>query len=126
MVQGDVVRVDGTVLIESLEKCADGVVGADAEEVDHGSLGESSVDFGAIFVLGNVGWSLGEHFCEPLLEGIAEEARGELNDAGGVLQNLHGLDPGDLVEEPATAGEHEQSVTLHLHQAEKSDLLFCV
>ena len=42
----------------------------------------------------------------------------QLRDARGVVQHLHGLDAGDVVEEPAAAREHEHRIALHLEQAQ--------
>ena len=53
--------------------------------------------------------------------GFAEELGGELEDAAGVGDDLHGLDAGDLVEEPAAGGVHELGVALELEQFEGGD-----
>ena len=43
----------------------------------------------------------------------------------GILQDLVGFQPGDLIEKPTAAGIHQHSVALHLHQAQYPDnLLF--
>ena len=55
--------------------------------------------------------------------GLAEEFGGELQDAAGVGDDLHGLDAGDLVEEPAATGVHELGVAFELEQFEGGDAL---
>jgi hypothetical protein len=54
---------------------------------------------------------------------LGEEPLGQLQDARGVGDNLHGLNAGDIVKEPSAAGVHELRVALHLHELEGADLL---
>ena len=57
---------------------------------------------------------------------LAEKLGGELQDAAGVGDDLHGLDAGDVVEEPAAAGVHEHGVALELHEHEGAGAFFFV
>ena len=56
----------------------------------------------------------------PVDAACAEELCGQLQHARGVGDDLHGLDAGDVVEEPAATGVHELRVALHLHQLERA------
>ncbi len=76
---------------------------------------------GAVLLLGQVALRGREAGDEVLLEiggAFPEEVRRELEDAPGVGDDLHGLNAGDVVEEPATAGVHEHGVALELHEHE--------
>jgi hypothetical protein len=55
------------------------------------------------------------------LERLTADALRELNDAPRIVKDLHGLDAGDVAEEPAAAREHQHRVALHLHQLEDGD-----
>ena len=106
------------------EDGADGVVGADLFEADLHAGDVAAVDLGAVADLGDVALAFGEDVEEAGLErgaGFAEELGGELEDAAGVGDDLHGLDAGDLVEEPAAAGVHELGVAFELEQFEGGD-----
>ncbi len=54
---------------------------------------------------------------------LAEEGSRELQDAGGVGDDLYRFDAGDLVEEPSATGVHELGVAFELHQLEGRDPL---
>ena len=54
----------------------------------------------------------------PAVGMLAEELPRELQNARGVGDDLHGLNAGDVVKEPAATGVHELGVALHLHQLE--------
>ncbi len=54
---------------------------------------------------------------------LAENLQGELQHARRVGNHLHGLDAGDVVEEPSAAGVHELRVALHLHQLKGANAL---
>ena len=45
---------------------------------------------------------------------IAEQALRKLDRAPGILDHLHRLDPGQLIEKPAATGVHEHGMALHL------------
>ena len=101
------------------EDGADGVVGAALLEADTEVFDVAAVDLGSVADLGEVALGLGEEFQKSGLEvGAfgAEEAAGELEHAAGVGDDLHGLNAGDLVEEPAARGVHELGMTLELHE----------
>ena len=44
--------------------------------------------------------------------------------ASGILQHLHRLQPGDLIEEPAAACVHQHRVPLHFQQFQRGNLFF--
>jgi len=114
------------------EHGADGVVRADAFEIETPGVDEAAVDLGAVGDVGvaalgagedleEVGFELGGRFAE---EGrVGEELVGELDDAASVGDDLDGLDAGDVVEEPAAAGVHELGVALELEEFEDGDAL---
>src|SRR5439155_25772449 len=58
---------------------------------------------------------------ELALEPAAAEVVQALERHRGVAQDLHGLDAGDLVEEPAAGSVHEHSIALQLEQAADFD-----
>ena len=109
------------------EDGADGVVGADLFEADAHAGDVAAVDFGSVADLGDVGSWRGRgcrgRSASRAAPGVAEELGGELEDAAGVGDDLHGLDAGDLVEEPAAGGVHELGVALELEEFEDGDAL---
>ena len=62
--------------------------------------------------------ALAEALEKSRLEVAPEEVLGQLNGPGGVLDHLHGFDPGNLIEEPTAARVHEHRMTLHFQQLE--------
>ena len=80
------------------------------------------VDLRAVAGCGHVGLGLGQAGEEMRARAQSawspKSCCGELQHARGVGDDLHGLDAGDVVEEPAAAGVHELGVALHLHQLE--------
>ena len=106
------------------EDGADGVVGADLFEADLHAVDVAAIDFGSVADLGDIAFAFGEDVEEVVFEvdaGLAEELGGELEDAAGVGDDLHGLDAGDLVEEPAAGGVHELGVAFELEEFEGGD-----
>ncbi len=100
---------------------ADGVVSADLLEADLHAVDVAAVDFGTVADLGEVAFGFGEDgekFGFELGSGLAEELARELEDTASVGDDLHGLDAGDLVEEPAAGGVHELSVAFELEEFE--------
>lgn len=97
---------------------ADRVMGDGFLPIDHGGLDEFVVDDPAVGVVGNIAFSLFEAFEEAGFEVEIEEFAGELNGAGGVLNDLNGFESGEFVKEPAATGVHEQGVALEFHQFE--------
>ena len=76
--------------------------------------------------LGHVGVGLGQPGKKRRLKLrrlLAEELLRQLQYARGVGDDLHGLDPRDVVEEPAAARVHELRVALHLHQLQSAHAL---
>ena len=111
------------------EDGTDGVMGGDLLEADLHAADVAVVDGGAVLLFGDVTFCCGELVDEFLFEGggtLAEELGGELQDAAGVGDDLHGLDAGDVVEEPAAAGVHEHGVALELHEHEGAGAFFFV
>src|SRR5216684_4182987 len=106
------------------EDGADGVVGADLFETDLHAVDVAVINLGAVDHLGDVAFGFGEDVEESGFEsgaGFAEELARELDDAAGVGDDLHGLDAGDLVEEPAAGGVHELGVAFELEEFEAGD-----
>ena len=121
--QGDVVAEELIGLAVLVEEAGDGTVGGHALERDDGRLDQGLVDACAVAELRHVGGRVRERFDEPGFQIGAADFPRELQRAGGVLEDLHGLDPGDLGEEPAAAGVHEERVPLHLEQIERGHAL---
>ena len=77
------------------------------------------VDAGAVTGLGIVGVRFGQTREKCGLERrglLAENLHRQLQYARRVGDHLHGLDAGNVVEEPSATGEHQLRVALHLHQ----------
>ena len=89
---------------------------ADLLEVDHRGLHPLVVDEGTVAVLGQVALRLGQAGAEPLLQPVPEELLRQPDGRPRVVDDLHCLDPGELVEEPAAARVHELRVALELHE----------
>ncbi len=120
----DVEAEELAVLGVGAEDGADGVVGADLLEADLHAVDVAAVDLGSVADLGDIAFGFGEDVEEVFFEGdagFAEELGGELEDAAGVGDDLHGLDAGDLVEEPAAGGVHELGVAFELQEFEGGD-----
>src|SRR5207245_1878244 len=94
----------------------DGVVGEHAPRGDSARLDESPVDLTAVAVVAAVARRGLQAADELRLDHAAAEIAQVLDGHRGVLEDLHGLEPGQLVEEPAARGVHEHAVALHLEQ----------
>src|SRR6185295_15313837 len=82
------------------------------------------VDAATVAGFGNVALRPGERFQKRRLEiDVRKELPRELQSPAGVLEDLAGLDAGDVVEEPAAARVHELRVPLQLEQLEGPDAL---
>ena len=75
-------------------------------------------------MLRQVAFRLSECLKELRLDLPAEELFCQMHHASRVLDHLHGLNPGQFVEEPAAAGVHQHGVPLHFQQLQHGDLLF--
>ena len=98
-------------------------MGADLLEADLHLRDEAAINLCTIAELRDVALCVGKDLEELLFErgaGFAEELGGELEDTAGVGDDLHGLDAGDLVEEPSAGGVHELRMAFELHQLERS------
>src|SRR2546425_4977565 len=91
-------------------------MGDDATGVYRGRADELAVDLAAIAQRGDVARRRLEAADELRLEPAAAEVAEVLQSHRGVAEDLDGLEPGDLVEEPAARGVHEQPVTLELEE----------
>ena len=100
------------------EDGADGVVGADLFEADADAGNVAAVDARRRCRSRGRWTGRGRGFRGRLgfegEAGLAEEFGGELEDAAGVGDDLHGLDAGDFVEEPAAGGVHQLGVAFEL------------
>jgi len=121
------------------EDRADGVMGADAFEVEAAGVDEAAIDIGAGAKVGIVAPGAGEDLKEIGFErcggsphlrieiqdtwtrGNRKKLVGELDDATSVGDDLYGLDAGDVVEEPTAGGVHELGVALELEEFERGD-----
>ncbi len=115
----DVEAEEFAVLGVGAEDGGDGVVGGDLGEADAHGGDEAAVDFGAVGLGGDVAFGLGEPVEKGGFEiggGFGEELVGELEDAAGVGEDLDGFDAGDVVEEPAAGGVHEEGVALEFEE----------
>jgi len=113
-------------LVVAAEHGADGVVGADVFEVEASAGDEAAIDFGSVADFWHVGFGLLKEFEELGFEvgtGFAEELGGELKDAAGVGDDLHGFYAGDVVKEPAAGGVHELGMAFELQELKCGDAL---
>ncbi len=111
-----------------LKHGGDGVVSADVLNLDARAGDPLAIDRGAISVFRHVAFRAGEHVEKLRFEGSAfltEELGGELQNTAGIGNDLHGLNAGDVVEEPATAGVHELGVAFELEELEHGHALVC-
>src|SRR5690606_15643888 len=79
------------------------VVRRDLRQVDPQRTDPLLVDAAAVALLGDVAGRRLERPQEIRLRRFPEELLGELDDARRVVEDLRGLDPGELGEEPAAA-----------------------
>src|SRR5262249_32826649 len=112
----DVKGIERRRLGARLEERRQRVNGCEPLEVDLGRLDLVSVAFDAGPVGRVIAAGRGEVGEEGVLEVRARDLARELDGASGVAQHLDGLEAGDVVEEPATAREHEKGVALHLQE----------
>ena len=111
----------GPGLLPLAEKARDGMVGRGAVLVHAAGQGQLAVDAFAVAVLGVVAGRRLQARGQAALQVHAGGQVRQLRGPGRVLQVLHGLDAGDVREEPAAAGVHEHGVPLHLQQAQGLD-----
>src|SRR6185312_3529411 len=100
----DIEAEDLALLRIGAEDGADSVVRSHLFESDAHVGDIAAVDFGAVLHLGDVALGLFEDGKKVGFEsdtGFSEELGGELEDTARVGDDLHGLDAGDFVEEPA-------------------------
>jgi hypothetical protein len=93
-----------------LEQGRHGEVGAEAEEIDDGRPDQLVVDRGPVLAAGDIAPGPLQPADELGLEVRPAGVPGELDGPGRVLDDLDGFDVGDVVEEPAVAGEDEHRV----------------
>src|SRR5947209_8977081 len=92
-------------------------------QVDNRRLNVTRVDFCAVAILWEVTLGAREALQELGFNRISEQLFGDLNHAPGILNHLHSLDAGKLIEEPAATGVHEHGVALEFHQLPHQNLL---
>ena len=115
----DAVAVDAVVVREVVEERGDRVVRGHAAKIEARRLHFALVDLPRVAVLRQVALRArrcGRRNSSSRLR--PETFSASWIDARGVVQHLHGLDAGDVVEEPAAARVHEHGVALHLQQLE--------
>ena len=94
---------------------------------DHGPDG-FIVDVAAVLPLRIVALRLCETIGKALFEHAAcrrKKRCRQLQHAGRIGDDLHRLDAGDIVEEPAAAGVHQHRVPLQLHEIQGAHALLC-
>ena len=91
-------------------------------QIDNRGLDPLLVNLGAVSILRNIAFCLGELLHEFGLDLALKKLAREMHDAARVLNHLNGLDTGDLIKKPAAAGVHQHRVPLHLQQLKRSDL----
>ncbi|EKD59386.1 MAG: hypothetical protein ACD_55C00036G0001, partial [uncultured bacterium] len=119
---GDGVAVDLRMVLVLLVERAEGVVGADLDQVQPDGEHEVLVDPEPVLVRGNVALRLLQAVQKGLLHTVFRDPLGELQRAAGVIDHLHRLQPRELVEEPAAARVHQHGMTLHLQKLQRGDL----
>ena len=95
-------------------------MGGDLGEVHDGRLHQLVIEVAAAPVFGQVAFRPLQQAQEVLLERLAEEAFAKLERTASVAQHLDGLDPRQVVEEPAAARGHEQGMALQLQELERA------
>src|SRR5438067_4145275 len=74
------------------------------------------VDVEAAAPFGPVAYGSCEQSLEPRFDWLFGECFPKLNGPRCITQDLHGLQAGNIVEEPTTTREHQHRVALHLQQ----------
>ena len=105
-----------------LEQRTDCIVRPHPFAVHDPRFDEIGVDASSVPKLPDVAAGLLQETQELRLQILAQKVGRELNGAGGVLDDLHGLDARQLIEKPAAACEHEHGVTLQLQETHGRDL----
>src|SRR5262249_33935170 len=72
-------------------------------------------------LLGQVAFGPVQQGEERFLQFVAEQLLAELDGPAGVMKDLDALDTGNLVEEPAAAGVHEQGLALEFEELQDGD-----
>jgi hypothetical protein len=90
------------------------------------ALGLGAEDLSAISPGFVVARGLGQGLQETCPRDLGPERFPQLERARRVTQDLHGLDPGEVVEEPAATRVHEHELVLHLEQGQDPLLLGAV
>jgi hypothetical protein len=67
-------------------------------------------------MLGNVAGHTLQALQKSGLQIFSQRQSRELNGPGGILDHLHRLDSGNLIEEPAAARVHQHRMPLQLHE----------
>ena len=93
----------------------------DPSQVEPHRLDLSLVDLPRVAALRHIASRAGDSLEEVELQASSRDFLGELNHAAGVMEDLHRLDAGDVVEEPTAAREHQHGVALHLQELEGSN-----
>src|SRR5438093_11628774 len=117
----DPVGVDARLGRVVVEEPGDRVVGDDATEIHRGRADEPAVDLAAVGERRDVARGRLEAADQLRLEPATAEVAEILEGDPGVAEDLHRLEPADLVEEPAARGVHEQPVTRELEESPDLD-----
>jgi hypothetical protein len=83
-------------------------------QVNHGRLDELLIEAGAVTVLGQIALGFRQLFQELRFQPALTNLFRQLDGAPGILDDLHRLDPRELIEEPAATGVHQQGMALEL------------
>src|SRR5437868_6509932 len=116
----ETVEEDAGMFSVRLEHVTDGVVRHELFPINFRWLHELFVDGAAVLILWNVARRLLEPLQEFLFEIFSEGASRQLNSAGGILNDLHGLDSREFVKKPAAARIHQHGMALQFHQLKQS------
>ena len=81
-------------------------------------------DARAVAMIGQVALRQRQQLLELSFAMIGKEHLRQLQRAAGVHDDLHRLDAGELVEEPAAAGVHQHGVALHFQQRQSGHGLY--
>ena len=112
----DLVGVDAGLAGRRLEEAVDGIVGGEAADVRRRRPHAAAVHVGARALLRIVAHRGAQPLHERGLEVGAAQFPQILHGHRGVAEGLHGLQPGEVVEEPAAGSEHQESLALHFEQ----------
>src|SRR5574337_1225306 len=96
-----------------------GVKGRRAREIDPCGADPDLPDAPAVAFGGDITFRGLKSRQEPRLQVYTGKGRGEIKGSRSMFEVVHSLDVGNVAEEPAVAGLHEEGMPLHLQQLQR-------